>query len=333
MRRLLVILLSVVTFGIHAQDLHTPKEIFEILKESSLTYMVEISNFENIPEDRKDNLNINDYYRVSGPEGEKIHMYDKTEETEDLLKRANENYNRKIYSDARKIYEQILEIDPNYFLMMTYIGQTYEAENNHKVAKEWYLKSIEKNYIDFLAHWLLAEQYYIDGMLDEAVSEITIAKILDRNNPRIDKFMKKIYSAKKLTFQNWTFNPHCHVEKKNEKEVLISSDDTWLGYGMVKAAWKFEPGYRESMGSNKEEFSFTEAKEGILALSIQFNPKTFKNYPDIKALNFAIENKMTEAYILYEILLPDYPGAVRNFSEESIESIKEYILLVRGSLM
>lgn len=315
---------------IPAQDLHSAAEIFKIMEESEITY--EFTNLHGeieIP-DRSENLNYHNAYRVIDENGIHTYEYSLEGEAAEHFKKAEEYFNTKKLPEARDEYLKVLEIDSTFFKAMTYIGQTYEIENNLEKASEWYQKTIQANYIDYMAHWFLADAYKNTGEKDKALLEITIAHILNRNNPRIIESMNEIFKMNKLNRHDWAFNPQMRLEKYDKDKVRIVSDPTWLGYAMTKSVWQYEPGYRESMGVKEDEFSFLEEKECFISLLGGLDKKVLKKTPEFKALNLAVQNDLIDEYIVYEILLPEYPFVAYQFPEEFIENISRYLIDICG---
>jgi tetratricopeptide (TPR) repeat protein len=328
MRKKTSVILGLILFVLTslAQEIHDPAEIFKIIEESPVTY--ELSMLEEaipIP-DRSENLNYNNCYRVT------TFKYEIKGLAKEYLERAEAFYTEHKFSQARDMYLKVLEADSTMYEVMTYIGQMYENEGDIKHAIEWYQTTIKHNYIDYMAHWFLADAYKSQGDLDKAVDEITIAMILNRNNPRIKKSMSDIYNKKKLKTIEWEFNPQMKIDSINKDNVKIEFDTDWLGYAMVKAIWAYEPGYSESMGVEPGTFSTSEEKEGILSLMMPMDKKKMKKVPEFKALNLAIEHHMITSYILYEILLPQYPITAYQLPEETINDIKDYVIQVRGKV-
>jgi tetratricopeptide (TPR) repeat protein len=168
---------------------------------------------------------------------------------------------------------------------MTYVGQMYGTMKNLDKALEWYKKTIEVNYIDYLAHWLLADIYKMQGKIDSAVNEVTIAMILNRNNPRLKEFQLEIYKLAKVNQADWCFAPQVEISKVND-QVKVAFDANWIGYAMAKALWKYEPGYKQSMGVQDSIYSSLEDKECLLVLMAGLiNAKTnLKKYPELSTL-------------------------------------------------
>jgi len=314
------------------QKLHTPAEVIDIMQQSFVSYQLILLEDEILPPDRTNNLNYNHYYRKV-EEGQIVtYRYEASSDLQSYLAEAEGHYQKKNYASAREMYLEVLKADSTYYQVMTYIGQTYEAERDFDNAIEWYEKTISLNYIDYMAHWFLADAYRTRGELDKAVDEITIAMILNRNNPRIKKSFNDIYALKKLKTNDWTFNPQIKFDSLAENQIEVFFHTDWLGYAIVKALWKYEPGYKESMGVSEGSFSINEEKEGFLCLIPLFDKKKLKSHPEFNALQLSVDNNMIDEFIFYEIVLPEHPFVAYQLSEEFINKIKDYVIEVRGKV-
>ena len=295
------------TFGLFAfifsisfgQEIHTPAEIYKIMEKSPISYELAALETEIIAPDRTDNLNYNHYYRVKRNDELITYNYEISEEASKYLKKAEEFFNGNKFQDAREMYFKVLELDSTYYEIMTYIGQTYGIEKDFDKAIEWYKNTIRLNYIDYMAHWFLADAYKVKGEIDKAVDEITIAQILNRNNPRINKSLVEIYNIKKINYSNWVFNPQIQIDSIGINKVKIAFNTDWLGYAMVKAVWLYEPNYKENMGVKDGSFSTLQERESFASLMTGFNKKKLKKYPEFKALQLALDKKMITEYRLF----------------------------------
>lgn len=323
-------ILSFVFFSGYGQKIHTPAEIFEIMEKSPVSYELNVLDKEILPKDRSDNLNYNHYYRVTYEGTISTYKYEIDSIVQTYLKKAEEYFHAKKFSLAREKYLEALRADSSYYEVMTYIGQTYGIEGDFDKAIEWYNKTISMNYIDYMAHWFLADAYKRKGNIDKAVDEITIAMILNRNNPRIKKSLNDIYELKKFKTVDWSFNPQMKIDSIGINKVRISFDSNWLGYAMVKALWKYEPGYKESMGVSEGSFSTIEEKESFVSLMTSFDKKKLKKHPEFKALKLSLDKNMIDEFIFYEIVLPEHPFVAYQLPEEFIISIKDYVKEIRG---
>lgn len=331
----LLLTLGLFCFGlltVLGQKLHTPAEIFKILEKSSLSYEMNELKKEILPLDRSNNLNNNNYYRKIDNGKILTYKYEIDGNTQKHINKAEKYFHTRKFSLAREMYLKAIKTNSNCYKLMTYIGQTYGIEKDFDKAIEWYKKTIDLNYIDYMAHWFLADAYKIKGELDKAVDEITIALVLNRNNPRIKNSFNEIYKRNKLKTKEWEFTPQMKIDSVGPKKVKIAFNADWLGYALVKAVWKYEPGYKKSMGVSDGTFSTLEEKECFVSLMTSFDKKKLKKHPEFKALDIALKKEMIDEFIFYEIILPKYPAVAYQLPKEFINRIKDYVLEVRGKL-
>lgn len=317
-------------FNCIAQEIHSPAEILQILEKSSISYELHALEEEIIPQDRSTNLNFNNQYREIKDDLILSVEYKESKEVTNYLLKGEEYFKAEKFDLAREMYLKVLEEDEKYFKVMTFIGQTFGIEGNFEKSIEWYKKTISKNYIDYMAHWFLADAYKSNGELDKALNEITIAMILNRNNPRIKKSFDEIYKLKKLKTPEWFFTPQMRISSSEKNKVKLEFGEDWLGYALVKAVWLYEPGYKESMGVKDGSFSTNEELEAFVSLMTTFNKKKLKKNPEFKALQKAVDNKMVDEFIFYEIVLLEHPNVAIQLSEEFVMRISEYVINVRG---
>ena len=315
----------------YAQKLHSMKDIFMILEKSEITYSLEELENEIPVPDRSKNVNNTGYYREKEDNGSYVaKAFMLNEETKDFFGKAEEAFNDNNEKQAREYYLKALKSDSSFYEVMTYIGQTYEGEGNIDNAIEWYQKTIDANYIDYMAHWFLADAYFKKEMKKEALDEITIALILNRNNPRLKQSYSKIYKSNKFKFDDWYYNPQFQIDSIDDETVLIKYQLDWMGAALVRAVWLYEPDYAESMGSERGVVSIKQCKEELIGLFSNLDKKRMKKYPEFKALKKALGNDYYYEYVLYEMILPDYPHVVYQLPKTEIKKIKDYVLKIRG---
>jgi len=310
--------------------IHTPAEIIKMVSDSKIAY--EINQLQSkIEPDYAEKLNYNDVYRRYDKDGFSTAKYKPTDAALEANHKAEEAFQGHNISEARKYYREAYEKDSSFYMVMTYIGQTYGLEKNPEKAIEWYQKAIQKNYIDYMAHWFLADAYDDAGRLEEAKKEILIAHILNRNNPRILTSLKIILSKNGINYENWYFSPQYKLDKSPDNKISIEYEGNWLIYALTKALWVYEPGYAESMGKKDNTlFNEYEEKEALAGMLMQADKKK-SEIPEIRILKKALDKKMVQEYIFYEILLPQYPVAAYQFPEVMVNSIADYLLHIRCS--
>ena len=333
MKKLIVLAFTLLlTVSFMAQDFHTPAELLSIMEKSALSYEFNELKTPVSAADRYTDLNYNDSYRLYNDEGFSTMGYELSAAGQESMKLAEKAFGVNNMAGAREQYLAVLKTDSTCYKVMTYIGQTYATEGDYKNAIMWYENTIKKNYIDYMSHWFLADIYFELGENDKALNEITIAQILNRNNPRIKTSFDRIYTKKKLKTPGWMFNPQYVLEQKDEKSVTMKLDASWTGYALAKAIWKFEPGYKKSMGVNENEVvSMVEEKEALVTQLVAMDKKDVKKSPEMSAFSDALDKKMVDEYIIYEIFLPQYPVIAYNLPEDLIKDVAKYVIEVRSA--
>ena len=332
MRKLNIFLLSLLAFiQVHSQKIHSSVEILKVMANSKLTYDIGTLTKKIETPNYSQKRNKNNIYRTMADSATVIREFKPNESALSLYDNAETYLSNKNNDSALKYYKLALEADTNFFKVLTSIGQIYEANNDLEKAEFWYKKAIQKNYIDFMAHWFLADIYFQKGKISQAKDEITIALILDRNNPSLKSAFFDILKKVKLGAEDWYFTPQMELEKISDTRIRISFDKKWIGYAMAKALWRFEPGYRTSMGVKEGKYSILEDRECLINELVALANANIDYKKDIQLLTLrnAIDNKYLNEYILFEIVLPRNPESVYQLSQELILKIKDYILTVR----
>lgn len=335
---LTVVLLVVLSSETYAQKLHTSIEILKMATDSKLTYSFEALNEEIKCIDYSDNIIDQFSYRVTTDSGLFTYPFQVEGKAKVWLDKAESHFAGGNADSALFYYKLAIDVDPKLYFVMTYIGQVYGQKGEYDNAIEWYKKAIRNNYIDYMAHWFLADTYLLTDNLADAVEEITIAQILNRNNPRIKKALATIFKRDKRNTEDWCFNPQVTVKKVSDTKISVAASGEWTGYAIAKALWEYEPGYKESMGVRPGQYSTLEDKESLLTVLVTMEnvknepPKNIKydfTGPQFTRLYDAVYNKYFNEYILFEIVLPRTPQVTYQLPEADINRIKEYLLTIR----
>jgi len=303
------------------------------MSDSKLSYEIKILDSTINCKDYSDKLNYHDSYRVSTDSGLYTYKFSCNEKSKPLFEKAETFFQSNSLDSALLYYKYSLAADSSLYNVMTYIGQIYGNKGKYKDAIEWYKKAIRHNYIDYMAHWFLADAYLITKDLNGALDEIVIAQILNRNNQKIKKAFSNILDKNKRNTEDWCFNPQIVLNRISDNKISVSLKDNWTGYAMAKALWTYEPGYRESMGVASGQYSTLEDKECLISLlmGIENAKIEIKNDPQLQILKDAADNKYLDEYILYEIVLPKAPFVAYQLPEQTIQSIRKYIIDVRNT--
>lgn len=322
--KILILICALVVLSF-AKDENPLQEAMEIIKESKTLYSLKYLD-KPIPVPDRSRLINYPVYREKNGDSYDVKAIKATGEAKKLLDKAENYFGSHQYAKARDAYTLALQEDPKLYSAITYIGQTYGIEKNWDKAELWYKKAIEANYVDFLAHWLLADVYKIKGQKEKALDEISIAKVLNRNNPRLEALRKEIYGLNGLNIKNWTFNPQVRMSRDSVTgNVNIVADSIWSYYAFVQAAWFYEPVYK----AKAKKYSMPQAmyRECLMGFLPFIGDKALVDSVDVlKRLVKVIEADKLDEFVFYDMLLLDYPTASFQLDKKQIEGLKDYLI-------
>jgi tetratricopeptide (TPR) repeat protein len=325
MKSKILILIGALVALSFAKDENPLQEAMEIIKESKTLYSLKYLD-KPIPVPDRSRLINYPVYREKNGDSYDVKAIKATGEAKKLLDKAENYFGSHQYAKARDAYTLALQEDPKLYSAITYIGQTYGIEKNWDKAELWYKKAIEANYVDFLAHWLLADVYKIKGQKEKALDEISIAKVLNRNNPRLEALRKEIYGLNGLNIKNWTFNPQVRMSRDSVTgNVNIVADSIWSYYAFVQAAWFYEPVYK----AKAKKYSMPQAmyRECLMGFLPFIGDKALVDSVDVlKRLVKVIEADKLDEFVFYDMLLLDYPTASFQLDKKQIEGLKDYLI-------
>lgn len=340
MKKLLTIFISfLVVSNLFGQNIHSQIEILKIMSKSNVQYHLN-SHIKKIDcQDNSDKLNISEYYRSYTGTKFEVKKYKINKKAESFFNDAEKSFAEGNLDDALELYKKTYAADTTYYKVLTYIGQIYELKKDNNKAIEYYKLVLSKNYIDYMAHWFLGDAYALNGDLIKAADELTMAMILNRNNPRIKISFKGFCKMDKRISEDWCFNPQISLKKIEDNKIELGFSEIWLSYAMPKALWKYEPGYKESMGYKEGQISTLEEKECLSSLVEGMkNSRTNSENDSIKfnlddtqlvMLEKAFKNDFVNEFILYEIILPEKPIVAYYLNDEILANIKDYVLQIR----
>ena len=299
--------------------LHTPAQILKIMEQSKLTYTIDILDKKIARHDRDSTVLHNQYYIVNNNGKLELFEYTLNEKARNILEKAEQEFKEGNYQKALLFYKELYNMRPDYAYGLTLIGDAFFYLDQPDSAETYFLKAIAINPIDYTAHWFLADTYWKKGMGLEAINYITMAHLLNKNNPRLLGKLKYYRKQIQDPWEDWAFEPQYLLSSEGHK-IHVEVNPDWMGYGLVKAVWKYEPGYAKSMvGLEPDEYTYnlTEEAEAVSALIIA-NPK-------MKRFEKIISDGYFEEFFYYEIIAVASPEALLVIPREKLERIAEYV--------
>ena len=301
-----------------SQKLHTPPEIVEIIEDSKLIY--EFTDNEDSPAS-PESLTIlpDNLYLKQDDSGYSLAQFSLSDKTYQLFQEAEEAFINEEFGRAIELYNQMLSIQPEISHVLTLIGDAYFRMGQYETAKGFLLQSIEKNFIDYQAHWFLSSTYRSLGDINSALQELTIAHLLNVNHMGLQGSIRNCRTILNRPWKEWNFEPQYNLSKEGDK-VTIKVSEEWLGYAMVKAVWAYEPGYAESVlgePRGSKLILWPEEMEAVITLLAGNNK--------LEHINEIIEKGYFNEFITYEVLGKKYPVGLVLQPRENFMRIVEYV--------
>ncbi len=332
-----IYVLTFFCFKIHAQYLHTPSDLENLIKKSSVEYLIDSSDtkIDLLP---KTYDTLKQGWRVTKTsEGSLIErpIIKTNKQTRKYQKKAKNRLNKLLYRESIAYYKKILEIFPDNLDVMRSIGSIYQLEKDYETAIYWYENVLDRSKHDFAAHQLLATTHQLNDSPESALYHITAAHLLNRNDSTILSQLKEIYNSQKKPFLDFNFSPIYKITHQDSSKVTVHSQEIpWKAFGICKAFWAFEKGYQEKMiRMSYDPVEDIQTKECLLNAVIAYESveDKEKKYPELKALSLAIGEDLIDQYILYEIISPSYPLNIYLLTDEEFQKLIEYFKLARVS--
>ena len=298
--------------------LHTPAEVMKIMEDSKLVY--EIKD-EYDPKSIIDTPSVlsNQIYLRESKDGYILETFTLSHQALSTFNQAEDAFHKKDYPKAITLYNQVFEMQPNYFTAFTMIGDAYYSSEKYDSAIVYFKKAIQNNFADYNAHWFLADTYNKCYLLDSALKEITIAHLINVNHKNLNEAIRRYRQKSNHPWKEWDYIPQYNLSKDGNK-VTINTTADWLGYAMVKAVWKYEPGYAEAMigkTDTKMVVNWPEEKEAIIA-SLSDSSKN-------ERITKIIDDDYITEFITYELAAKKAPSVMVLLPREMFYRVADYI--------
>lgn len=239
---------------------------------------------------------------------------------DEQFKKAEKAFNDEDYRFAIDLYQELFEIAPAFDYLLAYIGDAYMELKEFDSSKVYYEKAIENNSIDYQRRWFYADLLWRMGDSAKAINQITIAHILNVYHEKVFDRLVQLRERVGRPWKDWSVLPRAYIAP-NEKKVDIVIDTDWIGYGITKALWLYEPDYALRMYGHPREQEMMPIKEEREALAA-----TMRNNESLYALVFdTVGTENFDLFILYEIIAKRNPYKMLPLAPESMEDLVEYL--------
>lgn len=316
------ILLSLIgrTFSVKSQSLHTPAQILDIMARSSINYTIDsLGQFSKVKSGHvlsRQDLNVLLSVNRSLPLGTSpkgvgfLNQGDCIKAVKLLVKKSNDYISLSM---------------ANQLDLCDCLQREGEWESSIKI-----LKGLQNEYPrHFEIPRKLSAAYVATNREALAYTQIQKAWILNRNHPLIQNEVQRISESMNNEFSRWEWLPKVEVTSMSDGvSVSFRKPNLWLAYGLCEAVWAYEPNYSAQMKTLLDaDLENVQATECLMNAIITYASDIEKErtLPEMEALNRAVENQLTEAFILFEIRLPNNPGLVLQLEEAQLVSIATYL--------
>lgn len=329
----LPLLFCIISFGINAQQLHTPQEVQQYMKKSTIQYQIDSLSQELAPISFP--LISEDLFLVKAEESIQLKKRELrlTKKAKRFYKKAQKAIEKKKTEKAIKFYRKAIEAAPNQVPLINEFAHFYQKNGDVEEAIFWFKKGIELNPIGVEAHFQIALAYQSVGKKTEAMEHIIWAHLYNRNALRIIESLQSIFKENGLDYENYAFQPEFKIKSKKDNVVSIQANaEPWKSYAACKALWQNEENYRIEMGrSANVAITSIEQKECLLNALIAFSKleKGAMDFPILTVLEKSLRYRMIDDFIFYEIELRKDPTLIYFLSKEQKIKIIRYLKTIR----
>lgn len=322
-------IISILTIQLSAQQLNTPKEFEELMKVSPIEYFQEKGSPLHRYKILESPVFTAQVSKVSG-----------SRTLQKAIKKGNKHYKRKRWSKAFRCYEKALAIDNNNVWLLRRIGQVLLKQEEYTEAIIYLDKVLTVNSKDFEALMYKAECQSGLGNTGQATRTIALAHIYNRNDATITQKLIQIAALDGLIYNdNWKFPFNYNIKQIGEDSVQIQTPNPiWQSYANCKAVWQFDESYkRAKMNDFSKNVDFIQEKECLLnflityeAIDLQYRNKVKPLAPNLIK---AVDSKMINAFIIYEVWAVENPTNTHELTDSEIDLLMMYIFTVRSNLV
>ena len=176
-----------------------------------------------------------------------------SKETLASLDEIEKVFNTSDYDTAFEKYRALSQKDQTCHIPWSHMGDCRLFANRYAAALPLYEKAIELNPWDYRSFFYKANTLYRLKRGVEAVSFYRQALQLNPRPASIVQTIGGVGSRLGVELVDQLFEPRAYVRKEGEKVVIYSNlDAQWLAWGLCKALWQNEDGFREQRTGSKE---------------------------------------------------------------------------------
>jgi tetratricopeptide (TPR) repeat protein len=320
-------------------DFLSPAEIMKRLEASKVSYRLEPKD--SPPGGWADQLWPQRVQAVPLPrvvveDGQRvIREWPENAKAQELMNQAEVHFEARRYAEAAKYYEQALEVCPDCYLALAYLGDTKLFRGDPAAALIDYQKATRLNPDDYRLYYFQGSALARLGRLEEAREAFASSLVLNPRNPILRQFFRDNRGLG-MVVQGDVVVPRGFAHEEG-KEVLVEFDPgygaAWLAFANCKGLWIGEPSHRQAMtGSTEHTFSSIEEAECLVSVAMVHSTQSEKGDADqpmdssLDRLMAVIEDGMVTELVLFEMAARVHPQYTLMLDDANRQRLKAYVL-------
>jgi tetratricopeptide (TPR) repeat protein len=303
-----------------------------------------------VPPGRCESKNEEPLYRCvpDGKGGKQLVPWNVKPEARELFEKAEKLYASGQLSEALKLYDQVLELDPEFGLAWLFSGDVPFKQGDFPEALRRYRKVLDLDPTVAQAHRFADDALWRMGRKDEAVEEYLKALALRPTYKEAESSLRDLLNELGYFFYRLPFEPPDEVlPGRKGKRVYVpllgkaTDSSGWFAFSLCQAVWQFEPSYRPELEGKTDPWfldrdaecveAFWENSEGLkkLAESVQkegdVQEKLDAQPEAVRHWLRVLANNLQKGYTLVEYYGMRCPSVMRLLPEPAFQEALAYL--------
>ncbi|HEX3019045.1 MAG TPA: hypothetical protein VHP36_02030 [Chitinispirillaceae bacterium] len=251
----------------------------------------------------------------------------------DLFEMAASQLEYDNYEQVKNIYQKAYNLDSLYFKSASNLGDAWNFLGNYKLAEYYLKKAIKLNDAGYQEYLFLADVYDKSGKGKDALDAITYAFMLNKNNPYLIEFLKKILKKNNLCLNENRLQFPFRIRKTGVKECEIQYHIpygvVWSSMANCLAVWEMEPELQLRLqGEDKYNYKIKMYRECLLNQGYyleQLKTGGKKLSKNEEIFLEKIQKKYVNSIVYWEILAGEEPYILFILPQKERQLIVQYI--------
>ncbi len=262
-----------------------------------------------------------------------------------LYLQATEAFSAGDFEEARRLYAEAAELEPDYFKTYTYLGNALFMLGRYIEAEEAFLLALELNPFDYQAHLFLGDTLLQLGHRHRAKASLTQAFLLNQGNEVVQDRLLFTLAKLALSLRPSRLAPRIRIEAgPDEVRILLDRDDgrRWYPLAACLACWQHEAGCYDRSPVSEDPLRLAMYRECLVHQAAATAGRASAGPEDAgpgstgdagrpttaadeRALLAAVESGLLEAVVLFEAIAPRAPAVMLLLPDELRQQVEDYI--------